>query len=97
MKTPSRQMSTSEARRTRLTELSTFGRLRSGGARACNNHGVADQKQSAMGRQYWNGCLAHVCNIFLFTKVQPVVQYCKLASYCEAKATNLKTANHRNM
>lgn len=43
-----------------------------------------------------NGCLAHVCNTLLYTKVQLVVQHCKLASYCEAKATNLKTANHQN-
>lgn len=90
---------TSETCRTSLTELSTFGRLRSKEAQACNNPGVADQKQSAMRRQYqrWllSTCLQYIS--FLFTKVQLAVQYCKLASYCEAKVTNLKTANHRNM
>jgi len=65
--------------------------------RGCDNPSLADQKQNAMRKQYWDGCLAHVGNIFLFTKVQPVVQYCKLTSYCEAKATNLKTANRGNM
>lgn len=43
---------TSETCLTSLTDLSTFGRLCSREAQASNNSGVADQKQSAMGKQY---------------------------------------------
>lgn len=64
MKHPSSQMSTSETCRTSLTELSTFGRLRSVEAQACNNPGVADQKQSAIGKQYqrwlYSTCLQYI-------------------------------------
>lgn len=94
---PSHRMSTSETHRTSLTELSTFVRLRSREAQAHNNPGMADQNQSAVQKQYQGGCLAHGCNIFIFDKVQPVVQCCKLASYYEEKVTKLRKATHRNM
>lgn len=91
------QMNPSETCHSSLKDFSKFGSLHWREALAGDNHGVADQKQSAMGRQSGGGCLAHVCNLFTLTKVQPVLQHCKLASYCEAKATNLKTANHHSM
>jgi len=97
VKPSSHQMNPSETCHSSLKDFSKFGSLHWREALAGDNHGVADQKQSAMGRQSGGGCLAHVCNLFSLTKVQPVLQCCKLASYCEAKATNLKTANHHSM
>lgn len=76
---------------TQIWQLSKIDRVRSAIILVWPIRSKVEQESSPR-----DGCLAF-CHTFVFTKVQRVVPHCKLASYCKAKATNLKTASHQNM